>query len=986
MRPILVLPAMLLFAACVPAQQPEIAILRNTSSAEARPDDVRTVAQYLDIVSKHLQSSGILFNVITDEQAIEGKLTAYKLAIMPFGVSWPAEEVAKLQEYVAGGGKLLWFYAAPRDVYTLLGIEKTLYRHADYPGEFHSMEFADAPPGFPVRVRQQSPNGQIAQQLAEGARAMAVWHDTEGKNTGVPAVVESGAGLWVSHVLWGDADVFAQQHFVLAAVGHSVPGTWERLVEGLLSGAATAADFESLELLQKSVQGNVRAEPLAEKALADAQQARAALAAGDYTRALTLARGVGDLAQRAAAAAYPSRPYELRGAWMGFPASGTDWEQIMTELEAANFNAIFPLMCSPAAAAYPSEYVPQITNTDELNACIEAAHRHGIEVHPWKANWQLMPTNEERQKQYSDEGRFILSVEQAGGAEETSSWKWSMRWLDPSDERNRELEYNQMTEMVEKFGVDGIHFDFMRYPEPGYCYCDRCREAFQKWAGVTVGTWPDDCWGSGKHVSAFRDWRRHLLTSLVKRISERIHEIRPEARVSLAARASLSGSFEGDAQDWVTWAKEGYLDFLCPMDYTDTVESLRAKLEPQMKAIDGRIPVYAGIGVSPTRSSTPVNLSQQITEARRLGADGFLLFSLTGFSRDMLPVIALGVTSGRVTLRPDSAQSVTARFTYPRGIEWAPERTYAAGESLLFNVSVEGAADVRRLTYRVSLMYAEGVNTGLRGFEVNVDKRRHELPVSVQPEPGTYQLIVTGDAALDDGAVRPFYLRSRTFRVLGGEEMQEMLERVRPPVFETDKPHVGIILGGYGSEGILEALQRDATFEVKPIYKPEPEYVAPCDVVVLPQMRDIASLDTGALAAVLGDFVRTGGGLLVTHDAVGMRQHPAVFPDQARGLAETVRETTVVVAAEHPVTAGMEVGQSFTHAYYDHIPLHVGEGATAVITNEAGNPVVACAQVGQGRYVACGIALGLRHGDADTPPSGGELKLLRNAVKWLVRE
>lgn len=986
MRPICIVVTLLLLAACVAAQQPEVAILRNTSSAEARPDDVRTVQQYLGIVSKHLESSGIPFDVVTDEQAIEGALARYKLGIMPFGVSWSAEEVASLQEYVAGGGKLLWFYAAPRDVYRLMGIEKTIYRHADYPGEFHTMEFADAPPGFPDSVRQQSPNGQIAQQLAEGARAMALWHDTEGKDTGVPAVVESDAGLWVSHVLWADADVSQQQHFVLAAVGHYVPGTWERIVEGLLSGTAKTAEFGSLELLHKSVRGDQRAEPLVEKALGDAQQARAALAAGDYTRALTLARGVGDLAQRAAAAAYPSRPYELRGAWMGFPASGTDWEQVMTELEAASFNAIFPLMCSPSAAAYPSEYLPQITQTDELTACIEAAYRHGIEVHPWKANWQLMPTNEERQKQYSDEGRFILSVEQARGEQEKSSWQWSTRWLDPSDERNRQLEYDTMTEMVEKFGVDGIHFDFMRYPEPGYCYCDRCKAQFQEWAGVTVDTWPDDCWGTGKHVSAFRDWRRHLQTSLVKRISERIHEIRPDGKVSLAARASLSGSFESDAQDWVTWAKEGYLDFLCPMDYTDTVESLRAKLEPQIKAIDGRIPVYAGIGVSPTRSASPVNLSQQITEARRLGADGFVLFSLTGFTRDMLPVIALGATSEPVTLRPDSVQPVRAQFTYPRGLEWAPERTYAAGESLLFNVSVDGVEGVRRLIYRVSLMHAEGVNTGLRGFEVNVDKQRHDLPVSVQPEPGTYQLIVTGEATLNDGETTPFYLRSRTFRVLGGDEMQEMLERVRPPVFETDKPHVGIVLNGYGSDGILEALQRDPAFEVKPIYRPEAEYVAPCDVVVLPQMRDISSLDTGALAAVLGDFVRGGGGLLVTHDAVGMRQHPAVFPDLVRGLSETVRQTTVLVAAEHPITAGMAVGQRFTHAYYDHIPLQVGEGATVVITNEAGNPVVACAQVGQGRYVACGIALGLRHGDADTPPSGQELTLLRNTVRWLAEE
>ena len=181
----------------------------------------------------------------------------------------------------------------------------------------------------------------------------------------------------------------------------------------------------------------------------------------------------------------------------------------------------------------------------------------------------------------------------------------------------------------------------------------------------------------------------------------------------------------------------------------------------------------------------------------------------------------------------------------------------------------------------------------------------------------------------------------------------------------------------------MQALQYDKSVEVKPLYRPAIEYIRPCEVVILPQMRSVAKLDGAALRALLSDFVRRGGGLLVTHDAVGMRRHPAIFPDVAKGLGRPVRETTVIVAAEHPATRGMAVGQSFTHAYYDHIPLRVGKDAITVLTNRAGSPVVACATVEQGRYMACGIAIGLRHGDADTRPTGPELALLRNALKWL---
>ena len=50
MRRVCVILVLLSLAGCAVAQQPEVAILKNTSSAEARPDDVRTVEQYLGIV------------------------------------------------------------------------------------------------------------------------------------------------------------------------------------------------------------------------------------------------------------------------------------------------------------------------------------------------------------------------------------------------------------------------------------------------------------------------------------------------------------------------------------------------------------------------------------------------------------------------------------------------------------------------------------------------------------------------------------------------------------------------------------------------------------------------------------------------------------------------------------------------------------------------------------------------------------------------
>ena len=982
----------LLLAGGALAQQADVAVVRATFTAGEQPRLARAVALYCNIVTAALKEYGVAHDVLTEEQVTAGKLAGYKLAIFPYNTVYHKDEMAQVVKFVAGGGKLMWFYTIPPPVTKLLGIVKTRYRPVTYDGEYAVMEFAeDRPAGFPAQVHQRSPNCQAVEKLAEGSRALAMWHDKDGKDTGVPAVIVSDDGVWVSHVLWASANTGEQRHLLLATLGHFVPGSWERNVEGVLAGAVSAAGYESFEALKAATVGGKEAARLAASAEAKAAQSREMLGRGEFAEALSLATEVCSIVQQAAAAKFGSRPYELRGAWMGFPRDGTDWEQIMSELAAANFNAVFPLMCGPASAAYPSEYLPQIRKEDELAACIEAAHRHGIEVHPWRANWQLLYASAETRKQLKEEGRLVVSLGQVRGEEETGQYLWSTRWMDPSDERNRELELNAMTEMVQKYDVDGIHYDFMRYPARDYCYCDRCLRKFEAWAGVKVEKWPDDCWEGGKHLAVYRDWRRHLQTSLVKETARRVREIDPGIKISLAARASMTGSYESDAQDWVTWAHEGYLDMLCPMDYTSSVEVLRNKLEPQIAAIDGAIPVYAGLGVSPTRSSSPVNLSEQIKLARELGADGFLLFSLTGFSRAMLPALALGATSEAVSIEPHHVQPVAADFSYPHGLEWAAERTYAAGTTLNVRVRVAAVDEAEKMTLVALLMPAGGGEAravaGYRPDERPLERARlrplKRVRLSLQPEAGVWQIILRGEVVMKDGGRQEYYLRSRPLQVLSEETAAALLERMKPPEFETDKLHVGVLLGGYGTEGILEALGASDGLEVKAVSKLGAEFVEACEVLILPQLRRPAGVFTDEVVAGLQSFVKGGGGLLVTHDAVGMRHHPAIFGDVARGLAEPVRDTTFIAAREHELTGGMKVGEEFSHSYYDHIPLAVGSEAIVVIRDVAGNPVLACAQVGKGRYVACGMAIGLGSGDAEVRPAGGELALLRNAVRWL---
>jgi len=746
----------------------DVAVVKCTLAVKKDPALAKGFEGHREAVTKKLQQYGVPFDLLTDEQVVAGKLAGYRLVIFPYNTVSQADEIQQILAFVERGGKLVWFYAFPKQLGPVLGIEKCDYRSKAYAGEFFAMQFGeDRPAGFPPVVRQQSPNCRIVEKLASDGRVLAFWHDQAGKDTKIPAVVLSPRSLYVAHVLWSDADAAQQSQLLLAAIGHFLPDKWDEVVTGVLGKAADDAGYKDLGQLVQAAQQRPAVKSWADKAAAQSRQARESLAAKRYGEAVTLAKEAYGSAQSAAAALFASRPCELRGAWI-HPNDSTDWEAVMSQLQAANFNAVFPLMCGPGSASFPSAFAPQSTQRDHMRECCDAARRHGIEVHVWKANWQVLSSSAQGpRQQFLAEGRFVRSLEQVLGKEEKSHYQWSTRWLDPSQEKNRQLEYDMMLELVERYHPAGIHFDFMRYPEINYCYCDHCRQEFQRWAGVQVEQWPQDCAGKGALVGKFRDWRRDLQTSLVRRIAEGARKLDPQVKLSLAARSSMTGSFESDAQDWVTWAKEGYLDFLCPMDYTDRVDVLRSKLQPQVAAIEGAVPIYAGLGVSPTRSATAVNLSQQIQLARELGADGFLVFAWSPFSGAMLPAVKLGATSTPVTHMPHHAQALKAVFQYPASAQDAPPRTYLASQAGTVSVQVLARAQgVKQFAVRVVsapaaggevVTVAEGQSAG-QGVTLTA-----RLPV----RPGIYLLVVEGKARLADGTSQACYLRSLPLTIQG---------------------------------------------------------------------------------------------------------------------------------------------------------------------------------------------------------------------------
>jgi uncharacterized lipoprotein YddW (UPF0748 family) len=289
-------------------------------------------------------------------------------------------------------------------------------------------------------------------------------------------------------------------------------------------------------------------------------------------------------------------------------------------------------------AHYASDVLPRSATFekygDQIAQCGAAARKYGLEVHVWKVNHNL-----------SNAPRSFIAQLRAEHRTQVSDKGEPCDWLCPSHPKNFELELNSMLEVVRKYDVDGLHFDYIRYPDSDHCWCDGCRRRFEVQSGLRVARWPDDC-RTGTLRGRFLDWRCAQITRLVEAVHREVKKIKPSVKISAAVFSDYPRCRESVGQDWVAWVKAGYLDFVCPMDYTRSDTELINMAANQLKLVESHVPVYPGIGA--WQLGAPDRVVSQILAVRSLGAAGFTVFNLdTAAAEEILPAIKMGAGAHR---------------------------------------------------------------------------------------------------------------------------------------------------------------------------------------------------------------------------------------------------------------------------------------------------------------------------------------------------
>lgn len=322
---------------------------------------------------------------------------------------------------------------------------------------------------------------------------------------------------------------------------------------------------------------------------------------------------------------------------------------------------------------------------DPLAFAIEEAHKRGMELHAYMVTYPLM---------------YAKAVAKIGQKNVVTAHpelcqKCGDRWyMDPGVPGTSEYLAKLCKEVVEKYDVDGVHLDYIRYMETSVGFNDNV--AYKKY-------------GNGKSKA---QWKRDNVTDCVRKIAQAVRSVKPWVVLSCSPvgkycdlpRARSGGWNARDAvsQDAQLWLRENIMDWLIPMLYFDGNNFYPFVVNWQQESY-GHV-IVPGLGVylcAPDQKNWKGEVvTRQMNVSRQMGCQGIAFFrskflldnhkGVCDFTRDFFRQPALTPASTWLDSTPPASPVVQAELKpgYVVSLDWQP---VADATPIVYNIYHENA-------------------------------------------------------------------------------------------------------------------------------------------------------------------------------------------------------------------------------------------------------------------------------------------------------
>ncbi len=591
--------------------------------------------------------SGGITAELQDDTNLAATLRQRKVALLVHCDALQADQLQELQRFAGGGGTLIVCYSSSPGLAKLMGVKVGGYLKPPA-GTFATMRFnTNRPPNTPTAIRQSSPNIFSATPLPGESTLLAEWYDRQGKPTGEAAWLQGRHGFWMTHTLLGDGDAAAKARLIVALAAGRHPELWLPAAEKRLAEAAKVGPWQCAAdglATANAISGTKRrnaALQAVREALEAEEEARKLLEAGRGAEAWLLSH---ELEQRLMAAyGHMQQPLkgELRAIWdhSGQGLYPGDWQRTCRELKAAGISDILVNVAAPGFAHCRLDALPRSplyeSEGDQLAACIAAARPLGLRVHAWLIAFSTTQATAHRMSLFTARNWLLLDTQGR-----------PTPWLNPAHPEVQTMLVTAVQELFERYRIDGIHLDFVRYANLYESMGPDTRRAFEQSRGAAVPGWPEAAQKNPLHDELV-GWRVAQISDFVAAVRRVQREKAPGRLVTAAVLGKYPSCVAAVGQDWESWIEQGYVDYLMPMNYTESFNFYNELVSRQSRTRSLARHLVGGIGVTAAESRLTADLViDQVNRLRTARAAGFALFDLNPtLANEILPILKLGLTA-----------------------------------------------------------------------------------------------------------------------------------------------------------------------------------------------------------------------------------------------------------------------------------------------------------------------------------------------------
>lgn len=341
---------------------------------------------------------------------------------------------------------------------------------------------------------------------------------------------------------------------------------------------------------------------------------------------------------------YPK--HEERAVWLA-TIGGIDWPRtkavderttelqkqelrgILDRLERAGINVVLLQTRIRGSVIYPSDIenwdeaitgrAGRAPSYDPLQFAIDECHSRGMELHAWLVSIPLGTAARQRSYGQMSVTRHHPSLCKTVGGEV---------FMIPGQPATADYIASIAREIVERYDVDGISLDYIRYPESQYRFSDD--NLYKTSTGLTKA-----------------DWKRENITRIVRRVHDVVKAIKPWVKLSSSPigkyrslpryRSGGWDCYDAVYQDPQAWLRDNLQDMLFPMMYF-TGNNFYPFLYDWAENSYGH-PIAAGLGIyflDPREGRWQLSdVRAEMHAARQSGVGGIAFYRSDFFTRNI---------------------------------------------------------------------------------------------------------------------------------------------------------------------------------------------------------------------------------------------------------------------------------------------------------------------------------------------------------------